>query len=608
MQSAAENSQDLLKTWAQEWEIMPAHDVVCRACGCGDNTIGHWTRWCIVPLIVAIAILKPGHVNLTLCQLACQSPRHAVVCTLILACFRRLLRQEGAFLHQHSADAKRVQWWILKLHESVARDAHVQLHVDFPVSGETVGRCSLSDTQVGSQRILPLDYSTMHLPPIVGISKVNLTKNTRLAVLPLNSPVVSALREMEVFAPSMPSNVQVSLIACQCGAFHVSLLSTVDLCCGDTLVPANSCPPRIVVQFDGSAHRSRQIGGAGAAVLQVESTGVSLLDWGARALPRCADNIVAETYGADLAISLYDKYRLLCQRQGLSPLPLDRIQGDIKPLLQHLDFRGRCRRCDLVALIHQFHAKRSRIAPGSVTEYRPREANTLADYFAGQASSFLLDRCVDRTQLDSPVDVPADPPYDLLLGANAVILGPHQSGKTVLILQELPGCDMHQMAPFACWMDGKCAEAVKAIALATHQCKIAMSVEYVSSAADSKGRLYARQVSAQTLPRDLRLLLYDATHKEVDMSGAHYELTRAMGASKSLPPVRTLRLWLQQLWAVRLSTEDAEVVSGTNFVSCTFWHHYAWFLQWKQSRSSFGKVCQWLLHSGPLCVHSFSLE
>ena len=20
---------------------------VCRACGCGDNTIGHWTRWCV---------------------------------------------------------------------------------------------------------------------------------------------------------------------------------------------------------------------------------------------------------------------------------------------------------------------------------------------------------------------------------------------------------------------------------------------------------------------------------------------------------------------------------------------------------------------------------
>ena len=195
-----------------------------------------------------------------------------------------------------------------------------------------------------------------------------------------------------------------SLTSCQCGAFHVSLISTADLCCGDTLVPANSCLPRIIVQFDGSAHRNWQVGGAGAALLQVESNGVSLLDWGARALPKCADNIVAETYGSDLAIALYDKYRLLCQEQDLPPLPLDRIQGDIKPLLQHLDFRGRFRRRDLVSLIHKFHAKRSRIAPDSITEYRPREANALADYFAGQASSYLLDGGANNLQSEAPFD------------------------------------------------------------------------------------------------------------------------------------------------------------------------------------------------------------
>ena len=66
MAYTADSSQELMNAWVQEWEIMPAHDVVCRACGCGDNTIGHWTRWCVVPLIVAIAILKPGHVHLTI--------------------------------------------------------------------------------------------------------------------------------------------------------------------------------------------------------------------------------------------------------------------------------------------------------------------------------------------------------------------------------------------------------------------------------------------------------------------------------------------------------------------------------------------------------------
>ena len=162
-----------------------------------------------------------------------------------------------------------------------------------------------------------------------------------------------------------------------------------DICLGDVLVPTRSCPPRILVQCDGSAHRVSKRGGAGAALLQVESTGVSLLDWGARALPDCKDNIVTETHGAELAICLYEKYLYMCHQQGISPLPLDRIQGDIKPLIQHLDFRGRF----------------------AITEYRPREANAIADYLAGRASATL---CTGGPYSDvipgAPFEVPTDPP------------------------------------------------------------------------------------------------------------------------------------------------------------------------------------------------------
>ena len=164
--------------------------------------------------------------------------------------------------------------------------------------------------------------------------------------------------------------------------------------------------------------------------------------------------------------------------------------------------------------------------------------------------------------VESPVEVRCDPPYDLLLQANAVIVGPHQDGKTVLILQEMPGCDLLQMAQYAQWMDGKCAGEVREIAFATRQCQVPMSVEYLASSMDGKGRLYARHTCAQTLPRILRLLLYGATHKEVDISGAHYELIRAMCASSSLPSVRQLRSWLQQLWSSWLESANAAAVQN----------------------------------------------
>ena len=278
------------------------------------------------------------------------------------------------------------------------------------------------------------------LAQVVGVCQEKVEAGDRLAVLPLNSPVVAAIREMEGLVVPMQGNVKTTIVMCQCGSLHALVHSSADLCPGDILVPSNACEPHIMVQFDGSAHRNRGVGGAGAALLQVECSGLALLDWEAQALPVCADDIVAETHGADLALSLYEKYRQLSQQQSITPLPLDRIQGDIKPLLQHLDFRGRFRRKDLINLIHQFHTKRSRIAPNSITEYRPREANTLADYFAGQASAWLLQKGNLRNPTVEQIAVQADPPYDLLQAANAVLLGPHKAGKIVLILREKPGC------------------------------------------------------------------------------------------------------------------------------------------------------------------------
>ena len=66
-----------------------------------------------------------------------------------------------------------------------------------------------------------------------------------------------------------------------------------------------------MVQFDGSAHRTRGVGGASAALLQEKCSGLALLDWRAQVLSVCADNIVAETHGADLALSLCERHRQL---------------------------------------------------------------------------------------------------------------------------------------------------------------------------------------------------------------------------------------------------------------------------------------------------------
>ena len=44
----------------------------------------------------------------------------------------------------------------------------------------------------------------------------------------------------------------------------------------------------------------------------------------------------------------------------------------------------------LCLLLTGFHSMRSLLAPHSAVEYRPREANFVADYLAGQASALLI--------------------------------------------------------------------------------------------------------------------------------------------------------------------------------------------------------------------------
>ena len=110
----------------------------------------------------------------------------------VLASFRRLLRQKGAFLDQKSADSKDVLWWITTLHEMVATDSHIELGVEFPTRTWAMGCCSLSAQKVAVEKVLPLDYSTMLLPPVVGVCSC---PNEQVAVLPLQSPILAALRE-----------------------------------------------------------------------------------------------------------------------------------------------------------------------------------------------------------------------------------------------------------------------------------------------------------------------------------------------------------------------------------------------------------------------------
>lgn len=119
--------------------------------------------------------------------------------------------------------------------------------------------------------------------------------------------------------------------------------------------------------------------------------------------------------------------------------------------------------------------------------------------------------------------------------------GPHVAGKVILILQESLGCTALQLAGLALWNNGSRASAIRELALATSNATTPLRVEYLTPANDASGRLYAKHLSGQRLPRELRLLLYGNTHKEVDLTGAHCEMIRALTGSVTLPPTHDIR-------------------------------------------------------------------
>ena len=84
--------------------------------------------------------------------------------------------------------------------------------------------------------------------------------------------------------------------------------------------------------------------------------------------------------------------------------------------------------------------------------------------------------------------------------------------------------------------------------LATNNVTTPLTVEYLTPANDASGRMYATQMCAQKLPRELRLLIYGSTHKEVDLTGAHYEMIRAMTGSVTLLSTHVLRGRLRETW------------------------------------------------------------
>ena len=152
----------------------------------------------------------------------------------------------------------------------------------------------------------------------------------------------------------------------------------------------NKTPIQIVGQFDGSCHRTEQLGGAGYVIYTIEGGISRVLACRAVALPRCSDNVESEILACLFLVEeIATLIRQIASERNISPKVV--IQGDILPVVKYFQFAGRLRRIDMTQPLEQIRTLVSLHIPCTMFLYQPRVANIVADNLAGQASDFMIE-------------------------------------------------------------------------------------------------------------------------------------------------------------------------------------------------------------------------
>ena len=164
-------------------EIMHERCVACRK---GDNSIGHWARWCPVPLIVGKILLEDSHCS-TLQELALKNLTATVTVTHIVHQMRRLLIDFGGF-RQASAAPHKLARWVHDLGSAGPQQLHPTLQVGrWPVGivPTDCTHCREHLDGIDFTAPLPLQITSATNQDLEGLAKSTAQPGDELGVLPV---------------------------------------------------------------------------------------------------------------------------------------------------------------------------------------------------------------------------------------------------------------------------------------------------------------------------------------------------------------------------------------------------------------------------------------
>ena len=421
----------------------------------------------------------------------------------------------------------------------------------------------VDSTKLRLQRFPTVALESALFPPKGLITIQPFVKGDTIATFAKNDNRLRLLLLQHRKLPFPTATARLVPFLCHCGSTHLRLQATDDLPANTVLLLSESHEWQgCLVQFDGSAHKRTQTGGAGVSLLHVTPSSTTLVQWLSIPLLSCADNVIAEAHACRAAIRLAFEYYVSCLSKGIYVDSVV-VQGDILPIINYLQRKGRVKKPAVVAILDQCQQLLARAPCLFRLVYLPRECNRLADYFAGQASAAAKNAAGNPLV---PLRHAALPPYQLAQSLGFLIEQGEGSQVPAFVLTECPSPAPQELytllrqRPHYKFIS---LDYIASAVAASHR----LTVGYKPTIDAFGGRYYAVGNTAQRLPRQVRLLLFGSSHWEIDISGAHYELMRrhckTAAVHLDLPPIAQARERLRDAISTQFAGGDVEPLVKT---------------------------------------------
>ena len=540
--SETTDSLALLPPALSHWRSLP-----CVLCGTGDNSVQHWLLFCpILALAGSLLLKQPWKTRFWFLSPDASLQRRAIIGGLWVAS-RQFVHERSGLPPPSLAPPPATTTPLSQLPHLLAlraasivppffRPTHLAIQPPLPLPTSCSFLTFSFPTLTLEQEGLPHFYG-----PAPALTTACLA-DAVLGVFPTSSPLIRQLFQFQRSYPQ-PPNCTLAFKPCSCGSIHGYLIALLPLPKGTPLHVGD--PPTnlsdFVIQFDGGAYRELKLGGAGVILWRHAHGSLEPIDSLSIPIYPCADAAHAEASGAAHAVLLAAKHYTRYQPSKIL------IKGDTRTVIDFMTHKGKFRRRDLQQLLEESQHVLAFALPPVLWSYTPREFNRCADYLAGVARDHVKEHFTQSSKALCgllPFFFPL-PPSLLSQFSSLPILRLPASVPT-LTLPEIPSLPTKFSSPlFRFYRHSPKVLRYLRATYSLHTSSLqGLSVHYRPSASDHIGRLYPTHLGAAKLPKPLRLLLFGATHHEIDLVGSHYQIFQKFHAKffvDILPTVQHLR-------------------------------------------------------------------